>query len=93
MPAKTEKAKALHHLEACFRPLTPTNEPVANVIDGNVQLNVPSPIPDIFPGVAKMLLDRLVKSLWVDFHIKIQLTKTQLSSFGQKMRNTGNTCK
>ena len=35
-PAKTEKAKVLHYLEACFQVLTTPNGPVANVIDGNV---------------------------------------------------------
>ena len=67
MPAKTEKAKTLHHLEAFIWPLTPTNGPVANVIDGNVQLYVLSSIPDNFPGVAEIALDRLVKSSRVDF--------------------------
>ena len=61
MPAKNEKAKVLHYLEACFQPMTPTNEPVANIIDGNVQLNVLSPRPDNFHGVAEMVLDRLSK--------------------------------
>ena len=36
---KTEKAKVLHHLEACDKPMTtPTNEPVAYVIEGNISL-------------------------------------------------------
>ena len=40
MPAKTAKVKVLHYLEACFQVLTSTNEPVANVVDGNYQLYV-----------------------------------------------------
>ena len=42
--------------------MPPTNEPVANIIDGNVQLYVLSPSPDNFQGVAEMVLDRLPKS-------------------------------
>ena len=56
MPAKTEKAKVLHYLEACFKVLTTTNELVANIVDGNVQLYVLSYIPDSFQGVAEMAL-------------------------------------
>ena len=67
MPAKSEKGKALHHLKTCFQPLAPTTEPVANVIDGNVQLYVLSPIPDNFQGVADMVLNRLAKSSIVYF--------------------------
>ena len=67
MPAKTEKAKVLHHLGACFQPLAPKNEPVANVIDGNVQRYVLSPIPDKVQGIAEMVLERLAKSSRVDF--------------------------
>ena len=33
MPAKNETAKVVHHLEACFQPLTTPIEPVATVID------------------------------------------------------------
>ena len=40
---------------------------VANVIDGNVQRYVLSPIPDKFQGRAEMVLDRLAKSSRVDF--------------------------
>ena len=77
MPAKTEKAKVLHYLEACFQVLTTTNGPVAKLIDGNVQLYVLSPIPDNFQGVAEMVLD-----------IKCQLCyRTQISSLGENNVN------
>ena len=56
MPVKTEKAELLHHLEAGVELMTtPTNEPVAYVIDGNASLCVLSPIPDNFQGVAEMV--------------------------------------
>ena len=67
MPKRTEKTKVLHPLEACSQPLTTTNKPVANVIDGNVQLYVLSYIPDNFQGVAEMVLDHLPKSSRGDF--------------------------
>ena len=66
MPTKIEKAKVLHHLGACFQPLAP-KKTVANVIDGNVQRYVLSPIPDKFQGRAEMVLDRLAKSSRDDF--------------------------
>ena len=77
MPAKNEKAKVQHYPEACFKVLTPTNEPVANIIDGNVQLNVLSYITDNFQGVAEMVIDHLPKARRVDF-----VKKTQLNSLG-----------
>ena len=46
--AKTEKAKVIHYIEACFQVLTTTNGPVANTIDGNVHLYVFFHIPDTF---------------------------------------------
>ena len=77
MPAKTEKAKVLHYLEAYFQVLTTTNGPVANLIDGNVQLYVLSPIPDNFQRVAEMVLD-----------IKSQLCyRTQIISLGENNVN------
>ena len=48
MPAKTDKSKVYHSFKARLDVLTTTNEPVANIIDGNVQLNVHSHIPDNF---------------------------------------------
>ena len=55
MPVKTEKAKLLHHLEAGVELMTtPTNEPVAHVIDGNASLYVLSPIPDNFHKITKV---------------------------------------
>ena len=63
MTAKTEKPKVLHNLNACLLPSAPTNEPVLNVIDGNVQIYVLSPIPDNFQGVAEMVLDPFAKLL------------------------------
>ena len=62
MPTQTDKAKVLHHLDVCFQPLTPTNEPVANVNDDNIQLFVLSSIPDNLQGAAEKVLDRLAKS-------------------------------
>ena len=59
MPAKAEKLKGLHSFKAWFKVLTTKNEPAANIIDGNVQLYVLSHIPDIFKGVAEMVLNRL----------------------------------
>ena len=44
--AKTEKSNGLHSCKACFGVLTTKNEPVANIIDGNVQLYVLSHIPE-----------------------------------------------
>ena len=38
MSAKTEKAAVLHYLKAYFQPLTPTNEPVGNVISMSLLL-------------------------------------------------------
>ena len=73
--------KRLHHLGACFQPLATKNEPVANVINGNVQLYVHSRIPDNLQGIAEMVLDRLPKSLRVDFvtdTTNVYLKKTQL---------------
>ena len=63
-PAKTEKVKVLHYLDACFQPLTPTNEPVANVNDGSVQLYVLSSISDNFQDVAEIVLNHLANSIW-----------------------------
>ena len=62
MPTKTEKSKVYHHFKACFKVLTTINEPVANIIDGNVQLVVLPYIPDNFQGVAEMVFDTLPKS-------------------------------
>ena len=85
IPAKSEKAKDLHHLKTCFQPLAQTTEPVANVIDGNVQLYVPSLIPDKFHGVADIVLNRLAQSSRVYF-----LTDTSkemyIKSFVHKQR-------
>ena len=67
MPAKTEIAKVLHYLEACFQVLTTTDGPIANVIDANVQLYVLLHRPDSFQGVAEMVLNNLPKSSRVGF--------------------------
>ena len=87
MPANIEKAKGLHHLETCLQPLPPTNEPVVNVIDGNVKLYVLSLIPDIFQGVAETVLDRLAKSSSVDFVTDIS-NENSIKSFDGKRRGT-----
>ena len=84
MPAKTEKAKVLHHLEFCFSVLTTTNEPVVNVIDGNVRL---FHIPDNFQGVAEMVLDHLPKLSRVDFVTDIS-KENPSKFFGRKQRGT-----
>ena len=63
MPAKTEKAKGLHHLQAYYQEVATTNGPVANVIYGNVQFYV----FDEFQGVADMVLNRLPNSSRVGF--------------------------
>ena len=63
MPVKTEKSKVLNAFKACFKALTIENEPVANIIVGNVQLYVLSHIPDNFQGVVECV----PKSLRVDF--------------------------
>ena len=63
MPAKTEKAKGLHHLQAYYQQVATTNGPVANVIYGNVQFYV----FDEFQGVAEMVLNRLPNSSRVGF--------------------------
>ena len=84
MPAKAEKTNVLHHLEVSFQPLTLTNEPIANINNGNCQLYVLSPIPDNFQGVAKMVFIRLVKSSRVDF-----VTDTSTENLvGRKKRRT-----
>ena len=82
MPAKTEKAKVLHYLEACFKVLTTTNGQVANLIDGNVQLNVLYPIPDNFQGVAEMVLDSLQN------HQESTLLQKSYKFFGRKQRGS-----
>ena len=62
--------------------MTAINEPVANMIDGNVKLGVLSHIPDIFQDVAEVVFDRLPKSPRVMTLLQIYLKETQLSSFG-----------
>ena len=59
MPTKTEKSKVLHY----FNVLTTRKQPVANIIDGNVQLYVRtySNIPDNFQGVTEIVFDYLSK--------------------------------
>ena len=52
VPTKTEKSKVLHS----FNVLTTKKQPVANLIDGNVQLNFLSHIPDNFQGVTEIVL-------------------------------------
>ena len=79
MPAQPEKAKVLHHLKDCFQPLTPTNEPVANAVDDNVQLYVLSPTLDNFQSVAEMVSDRLANHQ-ESYLLQIHQKKSQLSS-------------
>ena len=46
MAAKTEISMVEPYFKACLNILTTKNQPVANIIDGNVQLHVLSHIPD-----------------------------------------------
>ena len=47
--------------DACIEPMTtPTNEPVAYVIDSNASISFLSPIPDNFQDLAEMISDRLL---------------------------------
>ena len=71
MLQNTYKANVLYYLEASFKVFTTTNEPVANIIDGYVQLYALSYIPDNCQGVAEMVLDHLQKSARVDFVTEI----------------------
>ena len=89
MPAKTKIEKVLHHLDACFQSLTPTNKPAANIIYGNDELYVLSHIPDNFQGVAVMVhvLDHLSKSSRVDFVTDIS-KENSIQYFGRKERET-----
>ena len=73
MPAKPEKPKVVHHLEAFFQPMTTTNEPEANVIYGNFQLYALSHIPFNFQCLAEMVLDRLQKASSVDLVTDIDI--------------------
>ena len=65
MPAKTEKSFFCIILRLAFS--ASTNEQVAHGTDGNASLNVLSPIPDNFEGVAEMVFHYLAKSSRVDF--------------------------
>ena len=59
----TEKSSSvLPSFKACFKVLTTKNEPVANIINDNVKLDVLLYIPDNFQGVAEMIFGRLPKS-------------------------------
>ena len=57
MPAKTEKIKGFTFLTGLI--LTTTNEPEANIIDGNNQLYVLSHISDNLQDVTDVVFDRL----------------------------------
>ena len=87
MHAKTGKAKILHYLEACFKVLTTKNEQVANIIDGNVQGDVLSHIPDNFQRVAEIVSDRLLKSSRADFVTDIS-NENSIKFFLRKQRGT-----
>ena len=75
MAAKIEKSKVLHSFKACFNVLTTKNKPVANIIDGNVQLHVLSHKPDNFQGVTEMVSDYLPRPPRVNI-----VTKENVSS-------------
>ena len=65
--------------------MTTKNEPVANIIDGNVQLDALSNIPDNFKGVAEMVFDLLPKASRVDFVTDISKDNS-FKFFGGKQR-------
>ena len=67
--------------------MTTKNEPVANIIDGNVQLDVLSHIPDNFQGVAEMVFDLLPKASRVDFVTDIS-KENSVKFFGRKQSRT-----
>ena len=48
-------------------------QPTANIIDGNVQLHILSPIPDNFQGVIEIVLDGLPKPSRVNIVTKENL--------------------
>ena len=80
MPAKHEKSKVLHSFKACFKVLTTTKkEPVANLLDGKIQLYILSYISVNFQGETEMTFDNLPKSSRVTL-LQMYLKKTQLSS-------------
>ena len=82
MPANTEKSKVLHSFKASFKVLTTKNEPVENMIDGNVKLYVLSHIPDNFQGETEMVFDRQPKSSRVAL-LQIYRKTFQLSCLGE----------
>ena len=77
MAAKTEISKVLPYINACFKVLT-AKDPVANIINGNVQLRVFSHIPDNFQGVTEIVSDGLPTPSIVNIVTKENL----LSYFG-----------
>ena len=76
---QNQQAKVVHSFKACFKVLS-KNEPVANILDSNVQLYVLLHITDNFQGETDMVFDRLPKPSRVAL-LQIYL-KTQLSSLG-----------
>ena len=71
MPTKTEKSNVL----PSFNVLTTKTQPVANILDGNVQLYVLSRIPDSFQGVTEIVFDYLPKPSRVNIVTKENLIK------------------
>ena len=67
--------------------MTTKNEPIANIIDGNVQLEILSHIPDNFQGVAEMVFDLLPKASRVDY-VKDISKENSIKLFGRKQRRT-----
>ena len=67
--------------------MTTKNEPVANIINGNVQLEILSHIPDNFQAVAKMVFDLLPKASRVDY-VKDISKEYSIKFFGRKQRRT-----
>ena len=88
MPAKTDKSKLLHNLEASVESVTkPTDEPIAYVYDGNATLQSLAPIPDNFEGVAEMVFNLLSKTSRVDF-VTDTYKQSSIKSFERKRRGS-----
>ena len=73
MAAKTEKSEVSHYFKTCFNVLTSKKQPTANIIDGNVQLQILSLKPDNFQGVTAIVSDCLPKPPGVNIVTKENL--------------------
>ena len=74
MAAKTKKSKVLHSLRlASMYNNDNKQQPVANIIYGNIQLHVLPHIPDNFQGVTEIVSDGLPKPSRVNIVTKENL--------------------